>query len=377
MKDLSHRERILKAISREKIDRLPIDLGGMFVSSIILEGYDRLKKHLGIYSETVLQNKRSRLPVIEEEVLARFDIDTRSVYHGAPNNPMIEYPDGSFRDEWGVLRKKAEGGHYINYDGPFQKIPELTQKDIVDFTWPDPDDPGWLGGVRERAEELHRKTDYAVILSLPVGVVHTAQFMRGYDNWLMDLIVRPGLAHVLMDIIVDIQCVIIKNLLREAGEFLDCVLYGDDIAVKSGSLVSIPMFGEFIKPRHKKIFQIIKQSCSAKIIYHSCGSVYPLMEDIIQSGVDAINPVQVNADNMDTIKLKREFGSRISFWGGIDTGHVLPFGTKEDVRREVFKRSEELNGSGGFITAAVHNIQPEVPPENICAMFDTARSIYF
>lgn len=376
MKELSHRERVLRAINRQKVDRPPVDLGGMFVTSIIAEGYTRLKKYLGISSEIRIQNRRSRLPFIDEEVLLRFNIDTRGVYCGAPKNrPAKEYSDGSYRDEWDILRKKAEGGHYINVDGPFQLMNNPAPRDVTDYGWVDPNDPGWYDGVREQAEHLHKTTDYAVILSLPVGVVHTAQFMRGYDHWLMDLILRPDFMHALMDTIVEIQCEIIKNLLKTSGEFIDCVLYGDDVAVKNGSLVSLPMYREFILPRHRKIFQTVKKNSAAKIIYHSCGSVVSLMEEIIGAGVDVLNPVQVNADSMDTARLKNEFGGRISFWGGIDTSHVLPFGTPEDVRKEVQRRIQDLNSSGGYVVAAVHNIQPDVPPENICAMFDAVRDI--
>lgn len=371
---MTHRERVLAALNHEEPDRVPVDFGGTFATTINIGAYERLKEYLGIKTESRVASIRSQIAEVEEKVLQRFDVDTRGVTFGAPDRSLFEqYPDGSYRDEWGVVRSKPHGiGHYMDTGNPFAGEPTLA--DIDRHEWFDPDDPGWTRGVSERARQLREETDYAVILSLPVGVMHQTQFLRGYADWMMDTIANRVLFDALMERAMDLVLRVSGNLLAAVGDNVDIVFYGDDVAMQSGPLVSHDVYLECIKPWHRKIFGFIRARTKAKILYHSCGSVYSLIPDLIDLGIDALNPIQVSAKDMDTARLKREFGKHLTFWGGVDTQQVLPRGTPDDVRAEVRRRIRDLAPGGGYVLNSVHNIQREVPPENVCAMFEAARA---
>ena len=178
----------------------------------------------------------------------------------------------------------------------------------------------------------------------------------------------------MMDRAADIWTRMARNALKEVGEYVDVVSWGDDLASQESPLFSPKIYRELVKPRHARMIDGVKSMADVKVNYHTCGSVYPLIEDLIDIGVDALNPLQVSARNMDPAKLKRDFGDRLAFWGGMDTHRLLPFGTPDEVRKETRRMIDLMGRGGGYILATVHNIQAEVPPENIVAMFDEARS---
>jgi uroporphyrinogen decarboxylase len=370
---MTHRERVLAALKHKQPDRVPIDLAGTFASTITLGGYERLKGYLGIKKETIVMSKRSQTAQPPEEVLLRFDIDTRGIQPRGPAGWVDKiFPDGSYQDEWGVIRSRPpEGGHFYVSGSPFAGEPSL--QDIRDYHWPDPRDPGFVEGLAEEARRLHWETDFAVALNLPVGIVHQAQFLRGYEEWLTDLILNPTLVEALMDKLLEIYMIVGERMIEAAGGDFDLIFYGDDVAFQNGPMMSMPLYRKMIKPRHRQLFAHLKAKAKVPLLFHSCGSVYPLMEDLTEIGVDCINPVQVSARDMETKRLKREFGDRMAFWGAIDTHKVLPFGTPQEVRAEVKRRIEDLGPGGGYILNSVHNLQPEVPPENIVAMFEAAK----
>ena len=159
------------------------------------------------------------------------------------------------------------------------------------------------------------------------------------------------------------------NLLEQIGDMVDVVCESDDLGTQEATWISKDMYRHLIKPRQKKLFSFIKRRAEVKVFLHSCGSIYDFIPDLIETGVDILNPIQVSAAKMDTAKLKREFGKDLVFWGGgIDTQKVLPYGTKQEIEDEVKKRIDDLAPGGGFVFATVHNIQEDVPPENIVAM---------
>ncbi len=204
--------------------------------------------------------------------------------------------------------------------------------------------------------------------------MHQTQFLRGYADWMMDTIANRVFFDALMERAMDLVLGVSGNLLAAVGDNVDIVFYGDDVAMQSGPLVSHDVYLQCIKPWHRKIFNFLRSRTKAKILYHSCGSVYSLIPDLIDLGIDALNPIQVSAKDMDTARLKREFGKRLTFWGGVDTQHVLPRGTPDDVRAGVRRRIRDLAPGGGYVLNSVHNIQREVPPENVCAMFEAVRA---
>jgi uroporphyrinogen decarboxylase len=195
--------------------------------------------------------------------------------------------------------------------------------------------------------------------------------MRGFGEWLTDLLENPAFSEALMDRIADYWVEVVDRALKEAGDFVDIVCWGDDLGTQHGPQVSPELYRRMVKPRHKRMVEAVKRH--GKLVhYHTCGSVVTLLADFIDLGIDVLNPVQVSATGMDTRRLRKEFGHEIAFWGAIDTQDVLPRGTPEDVRNEVKRRLADLATGGGYVLCAVHNIQPDVPPENIEAMYQAA-----
>jgi uroporphyrinogen decarboxylase len=311
---------------------------------------------------------------VEEEILRRYQADTRSLPYLGNSRPAERLPDGSYKDEWGVVRGQPHPkGHYMEIAHPLDG--ECTLADLENYQWPDPEDPGYTAGLAEAAQRLHGETDYAIILTLPVGPLHLGQWLRGYANWMLDLAGNLEVYEALMDRIVAIWLRIGRRMLEAVGSHVDILFYGDDVAYQRGPMVSHDTYLKHIRPYEQQIFDLLR-SHGAKILYHSCGSVVTLIEDFIELGVDALNPVQVSAAGMDTAVLKRQFGDRIAFWGGgVDTQRVLPQGSPDGVRREVRRRIRDLAPGGGYVFASVHNIQREVPPENIEAMYQEALAV--
>lgn len=371
---MSHRQRILSALNHQEPDRIPLDLGATRSTALVVECYQRLNCHLGASEAPRIFSRWLNIAHPGQAMLERFDIDTRSLSQGPPDGgPDRSFPDGSYQDEWGVVRSRPPGSLY--YD--LTRAPFAGDADIPDLArhpWPDPHDPGRVRGLAEAARRLHRETDYAVVLNMPGGIVHQAQFLRGFEDWFADLVTNQAFAHALMEKLADLWIEMAKNELDAVGEHVDVCFYGDDMAFQDGPMMSMELYRKMIKPYHRRLFAYLKSRTRAKILYHTCGSVVHLIPDLIELGVDALNPVQVSARGMDTRVLKREFGRDLSFWGAVDSQRVLPFGTPEMVTAEVRRRIDDLASGGGYVLCGVHNLQADVSPENLCAMYDTARA---
>lgn len=372
---MSHRERVMTVLSHQEADRVPIDLGGTFASSISLKAYEQLQSYLGLEHPKVIMRKWSDVVVPDESVLTYLDIDTRIIMPRSEEGWVEGWrektlSDGSSQDEWGLIRTRPSEGYYFISNFPLAG--EKTLDDLERYPWPDYSDKGRFRGLKERAAFLRKSTDYALITMFPRPFVSLSQFLRGYGDWFTDLILNRQFIEALMDKILEICLGIGKRLLEEVGESANLVFVHDDLATKESLMMSPQLYREIIKPRQKKIFDLIKNMTEARIIYHCDGAIYPLIGDFIEMGIDVLNPVQVSAKGVDTETLKREFGDRLSFWGAIDTAHVLPKGTLDEVKGEVRMRIDHLGKGGGYVVAPVHNILDEVPPENIVAMYRTA-----
>jgi uroporphyrinogen decarboxylase len=188
----------------------------------------------------------------------------------------------------------------------------------------------------------------------------------------VDLLENPTFAEDLLDRILQVETDIAETFLDAVGDTLDVFAFKDDFGMQSGPLMSLSMFRRVLKPRMRSYLDAVRRRTKAKIWFHSCGSVYYVIPDLIDLGIDILNPVQVAARDMEPARLKREFGKHLCFWGGIDTQHTLPHGTPREVEEEVSKRLEELNVGGGYVLASVHNIEADVPGENVWAMFQAA-----
>jgi uroporphyrinogen decarboxylase len=339
-----------------------------------MPAYENLKRYLGFQHPTQFMVPRAQTVIPDDQLLDRFDVDFCGIRLGNfRGGNYRELDSTTIMDAWGITWKKAEGGHFINVNGPFQNAePKLEL--LEDHIWPNPDEPGLYEGLRERAAHFRRTTDRAIILDLPLGILHQCEFLRGFAEFLMDLLINPEFAIRMMDRAADIWTQITQNALNAVGKNVDIVSWADDLSSQEAPLFSPKIYRDLVKPRHRRMIQAIKSAADVKIHYHTCGAVYDLIGDLIDIGVDALNPLQVSARNMDPARLKKEFGKRLSFWGGMDTHWLLPFGSPSEVRKEVRKMIDLMGKGGGYILATVHNIQAEVPPENIVAMFEEARS---
>ena len=372
---MGHRERVLKTLNHQEPDRVPIDFGGTCDSSIVREGYIRLQSYLGMENNRQIQLLSRMLQVVDldEKVQEYFDVDLRGVSVRPPDRGgEVELGDNSYRDEWGVVRVKPSGSYYYD-EIEFPLAGSITSSDILNYSWPDPHDPGRLRGLKEKVENLRKNTDYAIVLGLPSPFVHIGQYLRGFEDWFIDCAANPRLLGMLCDAILDVNLAICADALKEVGEMVDIVFCADDIGMQNGPVVSPDTYRHLFKMRHKRYFQFIHDHTSAKLAFHTCGSVWDLLDDLVEIGVDILHPVQVSAAKMDPARLKKEYGDRLSFWGAIDTQRVLPLGSQDEVKREVEQRIRDLSPGGGYILSAVHNIQPDVPAQNIVTLYEHGR----
>ena len=376
---MNPRQRVQLALNHQEPDRIPIDLGATIVSSIARQSYIELKKHLGIPVEGIhMLDYVQQLPYVDEELLQRFSVDFRSVQLPAATAPSLDiFEEGgyyAFIDRWGSkLHMPKDGGLYFDWVEFPLKSPTLDALDR--FAWPKPDPADDIALLRQQAEFLYLRTDYALVGSAVIGggIFEQPARTMGLENFLTALLVEPDFADRLMQKITDIYIESCNNYLEQVGEYIQVFTYWDDLCGQNGWLVRPDLYRRRVKPQQKRLVQAIKKKTDAKVFYHCCGACRELIPDLIELGFDILNPVQVSARGMDSRELKREFGRDIVFWGGgVDTQSVLPFGTREQVREEVKRRIDDLAPGGGFVFAAVHNIQAFVPPENIVAAFDTA-----
>ena len=368
---MNSRERLLASVRHKEPDRVPIDLGGTS-SGIQTKAYDNLKKILGFNGETKTFIRDH--VEIDESVLKILGIDTRYIRVKSPKSyKLIIEEDNSYVDLWGTRWKKPTSSFY--YDMVDYPIKEPTIDALNRYKWPDPDDLGRIEGLREKARELYETTEYALVVDMiGYGVFEQGWALRGFENFLMDLALNQKFAEALMQRVADYKISLWGHLLDAVGEYVQVVVEADDMGTQQGLMVSPETYRRLIKPAQKRVWQFIKSKTKAFLFLHSCGSVRKLIPDFIELGLDILNPVQVAAKGMDPKELKKEFGKDLTFWGGgCDTQNILPFGTPEDVEKEVKKRILELAPGVGFVFNQVHSIQPQVPPENIIRMFETAH----
>ncbi len=373
---MNSKERVLTALNHREPDRVPLDLGG-WVTTISEVSYNRLLKHLGIDRHREVFDWLRQNVAPEEDVLQRLGVDTRYVYPGRPHrwrfNPQATDRGLHVRDEWGCGFLKPESSLYFNLvDSPLAKA---TIDDLERYPWPDPRDPGYLDGITERARSLAEAGQYAVIGDFAWETwFERAWKLRGMEAFYMDMLVNPAFVEALLEKTSTIHLDFLDHVLSACGQYLDVVVQGGDLGGQKTTLMSPAHYRRFIKPRQARAVEKIRSLTPAKIFYHSCGAVSALIEDFIEVGIDILNPVQIRAAGMDPARLKKAFGDRIVFWGGVDSQQVLPLGTAEDVKNEVRHLIREMAPGGGLVAGAVHNIQADVPPQNVLSLFDSVRT---
>ncbi|MHC4505219.1 MAG: uroporphyrinogen decarboxylase family protein [Planctomycetota bacterium] len=394
---MTSRERVLKALNHEEPDRVPIDLGGN-QTGIHRVAYEALLAHLGIRDEITIMDPVQQLARPCEAVLERLHVDTRYIAAGAASDwegGIVEAErDGrrwrDLTDEFGVtwsmpgaLARPTDSpaptcagpdDAPLYMDITHHPLADATVDDLDDYPFPKGDDAGRFEGLRERALEIRDRTPYAVVSGISGVVYEICWYMRGLERWFIDMLTQPEFCEALIDRTLAFWMDWFRVFLDEVGDVVDVIMIGDDLAGQSGPLFNPKLYRGIVKPRHGKLVQYIRSRTDAKIWYHTCGSCREYIPDLLENGIDILNPVQISASNMDPADLKTAFGKTLVFWGGaIDSQHVLPSASPEEVAGHVRRNLGIWAPGGGYVFNNVHNIQAGVPPENVVAMYDAAR----
>ncbi len=368
------RERVLMALEHKRTDRVPLDLGGSLVTTINVSAYTRLRRALGFSEWWQLFREQTQSVLVQEDLRRALGVDVIGVFERAPYpEKEVPSPDGTLVSEWGVTYRRAGlfGSPYTLVASP---LAEAALEDLERYPWPNPLAPRRFEGLAGQATAL-ADSPYAIVGNLGwTEIFGVAWYLRGFENFMLDLATNKEMAHALLRRVTDFQVARYGRFLELTGHVLDVILFCDDIGGQDGLFISPHVYREMIKPYHAELLTFIKASTRARIMFHSCGSVVPILDDLIEVGMDILNPVQVAARGMNTAELKRRYGTRISFWGAVDSQRILPFGTPDQVRHEVRQRIADLAGGGGYVVAPVHVVQAEVPPENLLAMCEVVRT---
>jgi len=415
---MNSRERVIKTINHQETDHIPLDLGSTTVTGIQASTYAKLRQSLGLRNKLVrIADPFQMLGEVEMEVIEKLGIDTVGLWlptnaFGFKNEKWKPWTlfDGTkvMVPEKFTTKPDNEGNIYLYPQGdnsvpPCAKMPKggyyfdlLVRQEAFDEKNLNPED--WanqqysifseetLRYLEKKADELYKNTDLSIIgkfvdasfgevSMLPGPAIKHPKGIRDMQKWIMAHIEYPDYIKGIFEL----QCEIaLKNLelsYEAVGNKIDVIrVSGTDFGTQNGPLISPDMYREFYKPFHKRINDWIHKNTSWKTFYHTCGSIVPILDDFIEAGVDILNPVQTSAKDMDPKMLKERYGDKLIFWGGgVDTQGTLPFGTPEEVRKEVNERCQIFGKDGGFVFNTIHNIQSKVPIENLMAMFETVK----
>ncbi|MEM4895194.1 MAG: uroporphyrinogen decarboxylase family protein [Ignisphaera sp.] len=420
---MDSRTRVLTALRHEEPDRIPIDVGSTPNTAFHVFVYRDLRRVLNLPEKPIrIFDFGQQLAEVEKELLDYFHADiiniNRTLEPCAPypsiwryrtrdgkvveisdrewkvwvhrNGAVIEIPkamdiieeeDGGYVAYVGgdaIGRMPKDGYYFWGLDRYGEERPPLaevkTVDDIEKFNWEyHRVSSNYVDVLRRRAEYLHRNTEYALIFTVAGSLHEWGQGLRGWNRWLSDLRIRKPLAEAMLDHMMDVLRYNVERYVDALNGYVHIIGFSDDFGTEEGPQISVQTFREFYKHRYEELFNIVKRRSKMYIYLHSCGSIYPLIKEFIDVGVDILNPVQISARGMDPVVLKRDFGEQIVFWGGgVDTQHILPFAKEEEVIEHVKKLIEIFKPGGGYIYAPVHNIQPNTPPQNIIAIYTTA-----
>jgi uroporphyrinogen decarboxylase len=314
---MTSRERVVTALAHKEPDKVPIDLNGTLVTALTRIAYNNLRDFLKMKADLEPNISSREMDTVRswEDLLLHYEVDTRCVHFQTPLlSKGRDMPDGSYYDDFGIRWRKA--AYY--YDAIERPLAEVdTVEGLEKAQWPELYDKGRVAGLRDFAKDLYENTDYCLVADIPgLGPFEGACFTRGYDKFPMDLYLNQTFTEALMDKFTDTMIAFWDMFLDEVGEYVQVVAQGDDVGMQTGTFISPEMYRKFVKPRHKRLFDFIHSKTDAKVFYHSCGSVYDLIPDFIEEGVDILNPIQRSAKNMDIETLKKN-SARTSVSGAV------------------------------------------------------------
>ncbi len=380
--EMTSRERVRTALRHRTPDRVPFDLSSTQVTAISNVAYANLRRFLGLPpAEPVMIDVVQQVCIPHEDILQRFEVDTRGLFPLVSTNWNLDIRDEgdawTFVDEWQCKHRRPKDGHYFSLcESPLADA-ELTRAAVDAVRWPDPADPRRWASLRDRAIAF-RDAGYAVVLrGLCAGILEMACRLRPMELLMMDLAVGDAAALHLLAKLAELKARYWEAALADLGDVVDVAVEADDYGTQHSMLISPDMYRRLLKPLQAELLQVVrKRLVDGFIFFHSCGNVRQLIPDFIEIGVDVLNPIHIRATGMEPQALKRDFGRAICFWGGgVDTQGVLPNGTPDQVREDVRRNVAALAPGGGYVFNTVHNIQGDVPPENILAMWEAFREV--
>ena len=401
---MTSRERVRAALNHQETDCVPVDFGGSRVSGIAATAYRRLLEHLGIKEDIRVFDIKQQLAWPSLEMINRLGGDVilisrlgpttgmpfleldqwkrGAMTDGAPclvpaaYEPLIK-PDGDI-EIWhdGILYAKRSPASLYFDVCPAPLANAETPADIDRFVWPDAWSEREAQWLKAEVNRCHEETDKALFAGMPM---YTGSFFEigavlfGYERFLENLLINPEMMEHWLDSVLQHDLEILEKFLAIAGPYIDVIGMNDDFGAQDTLQIRPEMYREMFKPRQKKWVEFVKARTKAKVFIHCDGAIEEILPDFIEIGIDILNPLQTSARGMDPEKIKRKYGKDLSFWGGdVDTQTTLPFGSLDDIRREARERIKLLGQGGGHVFGTIHNIQPDITPEKILAVFDTA-----
>jgi len=368
------RERVLTALNHKQPDSCPVSFGSSIVDGMTLAAKERFDTYMG-YQPAPVQTRHYVMGMVETppQIIDWVAPDFATVWpksQWVTKGQLLE--NGSYIDAFGCTVRPISF-YYDIVERPLTG--PITANDIRNHPWPNPYTPEHTTGLLHNAQAA-RDTDKAVLLDIPaIGPFEGGCWVRGFDDFLCDLYTDEYLAETLMDALTENTIAYWDVLLTEVGHLVDVCGQGDDIGMQDRPFMSTDIYQRLIKKYHKRIFDFIKSKTKAKIFLHVCGSVYDLLPNLIDAGIDILQAVQTSAAKMDPESLKKDFGDALSFWGAVDTQQLIVKATPEEFKAEIYRLVEVLGAGGGYILSPSHNIQPNVPFENLRAMFDAFSSV--
>jgi uroporphyrinogen decarboxylase len=407
---MNSRERVLASINHIEPDGLPVDIGATPSSGISAVAYSNLNQHLSnANSRTLVYDIVQQLAQPEDAFLDDFRIDAvdlgrtfntreedwyedvlptsgKRVFLPSWFRP-IKHPNGSweaFDAEGDRIATMPIGANFFDqtyfpyldgYPDNYANLPWAMGKvhwsGLVHSPWDHASELDFWAQLRQRASSLRAQTNRALVVVVGCNLFEWGTFLRRMDNFLMDLVTEPVKVEALLDALMEQHLATLEKVCKSVGDIADIIRFGDDLGTDQGPFFSPRTYKLFFKLRHTMLNNYVKKHSQMKTFLHSCGSIYRLLPDLIEAGYDIINPVQTMTRDMEPARLKKEFGNQITFWGGgINTRRILNHGTIDEVKEDVRRNIEILAPGGGFVFSTIHNILPDVPPENVVAMFE-------
>lgn len=412
---MTRRERVRAAVNHQEPDKVPVDCGGMRSTGLLGVTYNKLKKYLQKKGgETKIYDMVQQLTLVEDWYLDKFQIDVIDLARGFAGKPDEwndwKLPDGSpvkvpawlkieqdgdswfcVDDEGDRLAEMPKGSYFFDQKiwplygqdpDNFEDLPDHLKKimwvHMTDPLWHHVDDKDFYDQVGRKAKELYENTDYSIMVGFGGQFFELGSFIFRMDDFMTNLVLKRPMIEKLLDRLLEMHIEKLEPFLKAVSPYADTIVMGDDLGTQTSPMISPKLYRDLILPRSRQLYRHVRENSDVKVFLHSCGAISEFLPDLIEAGVQVINPVQTSAGGMEPEKLKREFGKDLVFWGGgIDTQRILPEASPDEVRKEVRKNCEIFMKGGGFIFCQIHNTLDTVPPENIIAMYEAVNEIAY